>query len=102
MIDESCGCAACGALRRACSFAVAAIGEAAVAKALGLPGGTVRLSVQDLAFCPEDPAKPRFCKTTSELSPVLGKLTSTPLVTDSCLPYTAGTARSDDTGTKCQ
>jgi hypothetical protein len=67
-----------------CSFAVTAMAEAAVARQLNLPGGSVRLSVQDVAFCPEDPKEPRFCLSQCSLLPALAKFQNGDVVAERC------------------
>jgi hypothetical protein len=71
------------------SFAVTAMAEAAVARQLNLPGGQIRMSVQDVAFCPEDPRDPRDCKSQWQLTAGIAKFLVGDVVVDRCLPYTA-------------
>lgn len=84
------------------SFAVTAMAEAAVARKLNVAGGSVRLSVQDVAFCPEDPREPRFCLSQWSLLPALAKFQNGDVVAERCLAYTAASEGNDDAGSKCK
>lgn len=92
----------CSIFNRFCSFAVTAMAEAAVARKLNVAGGSVRLSVQDVAFCPEDPREPRFCLSMWSLLPALAKFQNGDVVAERCLGYTAASEGNDDAGSKCK
>jgi hypothetical protein len=80
-------------------FALAAAAEAVATKALGLPGGSVSLSEQDIGFCPVDQANSKYCPTGMSLSSTIGRLKQ-PVVPKNCLPYTIAPG-SDDPSTLC-
>jgi hypothetical protein len=71
-----------------------------VTRQLGLTGGSVRLSVQDVAFCPENPNDPRFCLSNWSLVPALAKFQNGQVVAERCLKYTATDEGNDDVGSK--
>jgi hypothetical protein len=77
-------------------FAVIAAAEAAVARTLGLGGGVVRMSIQDLGFCPVKEDDLRFCNTGWELNSALSKVKSQMVVSEDCLRYQTSTLFDDE------
>eukprot|EP00775_Hariotina_reticulata_P009525 gene9525-9689_t len=77
-------------------------GEGAVARALGLPGGSVSISEQDMGFCPEQPDNLKFCGTSWDFTSAVNKFSSRQgkFVQKKCLPYTVTTV--DDQGSTCR
>eukprot|EP00775_Hariotina_reticulata_P007815 gene7815-8012_t len=81
-------------------FAVAAAAEAAVATALQVNGSQIRLSVQDLQYCPQDIKilRPeRNCFSPGwELQPALNRLVDRQPVSANCLRYTTSEGKDTD------
>jgi hypothetical protein len=75
-------------------FALAGAGEVVAAKALGLPGGSVSLSEQDIGFCPVEPSSSKYCPTGMSLASTIGRL-KRPVVAKNCLPYTIAPGNDD-------
>ncbi|KAF6256525.1 hypothetical protein COO60DRAFT_1657649 [Scenedesmus sp. NREL 46B-D3] len=78
------------------AFAVGAAAEAAAASALQINGSSVRLSQQDLQFCP---GLQRGCYDNWDIQPALQRLVNDTVVDSECLPYTA--PQSDDPARLC-